>query len=159
MTPVQPGAPSFPEHLRRHLPPLGAVKRPDPKGGVRLSGFCTPDAAPLSHSLTHSLTTQVAPYFHEFAAANPSVGVLYAGVLLSRGSSCSPWHALGGFSDQWGVTLDDTAQRHFQTLFGSTRPQFFAISPSGEFLDISPDSECGQVCAPTPISPFAQTVR
>jgi len=88
----------------------------------------------------------VAPYFHEFAAAHPSQQVLYASVLLdgSTQSKCDTWHSRGGFGDEWGVTLNDSAAKHFETLFGDTRPQFFVLAPSGEFLDISPNTECGQ---------------
>ena len=112
---------------RRHrLPPAAQTLRPPetPRGAV-----------------------QVAPYFHEFAAAHPSQQVLYATVLLDGNTldKCRTWHSRGGFGDTWGVTLNDSAARHFQTLFGWTRPQFFVLAPSGEFLDISPNTECGQV--------------
>jgi hypothetical protein len=91
----------------------------------------------------------VAPYFHEFAAAHPSDKVMYATVLQDGSSTdkCSRWHSRGNFGDHWGVTLNDSAAKHFQALFGLTRPQFFVVAPSGEFLDISPTfTQCsGQV--------------
>lgn len=92
----------------------------------------------------------MAPQFNTYAQAHQSSNVQYATVLLSVGAAgsgydCPGWASLGGIADtSYGIVFDDSSSLALQDMFGSTRPQMILIDPSGEFIDISPDTACGQ---------------
>lgn len=69
---------------------------------------------------------------------------MFGSILLS-GGNCQAWAQQGGLTDtSYGIVIDDSSTGKFLDWFGATRPQMLVISPSGEFLDISPNTDCGQ---------------
>ncbi|KAK3273554.1 hypothetical protein CYMTET_18213 [Cymbomonas tetramitiformis] len=93
----------------------------------------------------------MAPKFNTYASENQSPNVQYASMMLAIGEEgsmydCEWWGTLGVDHEDATTDLvfDDSVAQHFQSWFGSTRPQFILIDSSGRFEDISPDESCGQ---------------